>query len=72
MTGVIDTDTPVNYPQLYAQAMHELEEGEPFHFFPQEMQKLWQQSYTTMRDEYLRLSADMAISKIIGNFPVEK
>ena len=36
LTGVIDTDTPVNYPRLYAQAMHELANGQPFHFFPHE------------------------------------
>ena len=36
LTGVIDTDTPINYPRLYAQAMHELDAGEPFRFFPHE------------------------------------
>ena len=36
VTDVIDTDTPINYPRLYAQAMHELNAGQPFHFFPHE------------------------------------
>ena len=36
LTGVIDTDTPIDYPRLYAQAMHELAEGKPFRFYPHE------------------------------------
>ena len=36
LTGVIDTETPINYPRLYAQALHELKEGQPFRFFPDE------------------------------------
>jgi len=30
--GLIDTDTPVDYGQLYAQAVHELKAGHPWHF----------------------------------------
>ncbi len=29
LTGIIDTDTPIPYKQLYAQAIHELEQGHP-------------------------------------------
>ena len=36
VTDVIDTDTPIDYRRLYAQAIHELNEGEPFRFYPQE------------------------------------
>ena len=36
LTGVIDTETPIDYPRLYAQAMHELTDGQPFRFFPHE------------------------------------
>jgi predicted P-loop ATPase len=32
LTGIIDTDTPIEYAQLYAQAVHELEAGVPWHF----------------------------------------
>ena len=32
VTGIIDTDTPINYQQLYAQAVTELEKGLPYHF----------------------------------------
>ena len=30
--GLIDTDTPVDYQQMYAQAVHELKAGHPWHF----------------------------------------
>lgn len=30
--GIIDTDTPINYQQLYAQAITELREGAPWYF----------------------------------------
>ena len=36
LTGVIDTETPIDYRRLYAQAMHELSEGAPYHFSRQE------------------------------------
>ena len=36
LTGVIDTETPIDYPRLYAQLLHELSEGHPFRFFPDE------------------------------------
>ena len=31
LTGVIDTETPVNYQQLYAQALWELDHGHPYY-----------------------------------------
>ena len=34
--GVIDTDTPIDYRRLYAQAINELDKGLPFRFYPQE------------------------------------
>lgn len=36
VTDMIDTDTPIDYRRLYAQAMHELDEGQPYHFSSQE------------------------------------
>ena len=36
VNGVIDTETPIDYRCLYAQAMHEIDEGLPFRFFPDE------------------------------------
>ena len=32
INGIIDTDTPINYLQLYAQAITELKEGAPWYF----------------------------------------
>ena len=39
MTGVIDTNRPIDYEQLYAQAMYELEHGERY-WFDQEEEKI--------------------------------
>jgi len=36
LTGTIDTETPIDYPRLYAQAIHEIREGQPYRFFPDE------------------------------------
>ena len=36
LTGIIETESPIDYPRLYAQIMHELAAGEPFRFFPHE------------------------------------
>ena len=36
VTGVIDTDTPVNYQQLYAQAVWEINHGEPYYMSAEE------------------------------------
>lgn len=36
LTGIIDTDTPIPYKQLYAQAICELEQGHPWYFSKQE------------------------------------
>ena len=38
VTGLIDTVTPINYQQLYAQALYELEHGEPCFMTPGEEQ----------------------------------
>ncbi len=32
VTGIIDTDTPINYQQLYAQALWELDHQQPYYF----------------------------------------
>lgn len=32
VTGIIDTDTPINYQQLYAQAVMELNDNQPYYF----------------------------------------
>ena len=32
VTGIIDTDTPINYQQLYAQAQDELKDKQPYYF----------------------------------------
>ncbi len=34
--GMIDTDTPINYQQLYAQALWELDQKQPYHFSKEE------------------------------------
>lgn len=36
VTGMIDTDSPYDYRRLYAQAMHELNAGMPYHFTSKE------------------------------------
>ena len=36
VTGMIDTDSPINYQQLYAQAVWELEHHHPFYFMKEE------------------------------------
>ena len=36
VTGIIDTDTPINYQQLYAQAVWELEHKKPYYFNKEE------------------------------------
>ena len=36
LKGVIDTDSPLDHRRLYAQALHEIEGGAPFRFFPDE------------------------------------
>lgn len=36
LTGVIDTDSPINYPQLYAQAIAELQQRVPWYFNKEE------------------------------------
>ena len=36
VTGIIDIDTPIDYRRLYAQAMHEIDSGQPFRFYPDE------------------------------------
>ena len=32
VSGIIDTDSPLDHRQLYAQALHELDNGHPWHF----------------------------------------
>jgi predicted P-loop ATPase len=36
VTGVIDTETPINYQQLYAQAVHELKKSKDYYFTQEE------------------------------------
>ena len=36
LTGTIDTEKPIDYPRLYAQAIHEIRAGQPYRFFPDE------------------------------------
>jgi predicted P-loop ATPase len=36
VTGIIDTDTPINYQQLYAQALWELDHQQPYYFTKEE------------------------------------
>ena len=40
VTGVIDTNRPIDYEQLYAQAMYELEHGERY-WFDRRKKRLW-------------------------------
>jgi predicted P-loop ATPase len=40
VTGNIDTETPINYQQLYAQAVHEIENGEQYYPTKEEEEKM--------------------------------
>ena len=56
VTGTIDTDTPVNYQQLYAQALWEIDHGEPYYMSREEetvMQEHNQQFIATSAAEIL-------------------
>ena len=44
VTGVIDTNRPIDYEQLYAQAMYELEHGERY-WFDQEDEKIMMENF---------------------------
>ncbi len=48
VTGTIDTDTPINYQQLYAQALHELESGERYYMDHDEEQLMEQHNQQFM------------------------
>ena len=43
-TGVIDTRSPIDYDQLYAQVVHELRDGLPTHFTKAEEKRIQQQN----------------------------
>lgn len=43
-TGVIDTRSPIDYAQLYAQVVHELRDGLPTHFTKAEEKRIQQQN----------------------------
>ena len=42
--GVIDTHSPIDYDQLYAQVVHELRDGQPTHFTKAEEKRIQQQN----------------------------
>ena len=46
VTGMIDTETPVDYRQMYAQAIYELSHGEPYHFSKDEEAAIEQHNLT--------------------------
>ena len=46
VTGMIDTETPVDYRQMYAQAIYELSHGEPYHFSKDEEVAIEQHNLT--------------------------
>ena len=48
LTGPIDVSTPLNYEQLYAQAMHALHQHEPHYFSPAETQHImeWNRKFS--------------------------
>ena len=55
VTGVIDTNRPIDYEQLYAQAMYELEHGERYWFDQEEEKDVYKRqaqvtSYEMYRD----------------------
>ncbi len=52
VSGTIDTVTPVNYQQLYAQAVYEIEHGEPYYLSEQE-----EQMVIAHNQQYMRLTA---------------
>ena len=43
-TGVIDTRSPIDYDQLYAQVLHEVRDGQPTHFTKVEEKRIQQQN----------------------------
>lgn len=43
-TGVIDTRSPIDYDQLYAQILHEVRDGQPTHFTKAEEKRIQQQN----------------------------
>ena len=52
VTGVIDTNRPIDYEQLYAQAMYELEHGERY-WFDQEDEKIMMETIVNL-SKFLR------------------
>ena len=65
LTGVIDTDTPIDYRRLYAQAVNELEQGLPFRFYPQEEAKI--QEHNSAYQQYT--SADEIVASFFKPAP---
>lgn len=49
LSGPIDTETPIDYDQLYAQILQELEEGKPYWFSDEEVQKIMASNKTFMQ-----------------------
>lgn len=52
-TGVIDTRSPIDYDQLYAQVVHELHDGLPTHFTKAEEKRIQQQNATFQQFDVL-------------------
>ena len=65
LTGVIDTETPIDYRRLYAQAMHELNEGLPYHFSPQEEAEIQEHN----RNYQLQTSAEEVLLSYFAPAP---
>lgn len=51
LTGPIDTHTPIEYDQLYAQILQELEEGKPYWFSEDEVQQIMESNKQFMHEE---------------------
>ena len=51
LTAPIDTHTPIEYDQLYAQILQELEEGKPYWFSEDEVQQIMESNKQFMHEE---------------------
>ena len=61
VTGVIDTNRPIDYEQLYAQAMYELEHGERY-WFDQEEERSWWKTTVNLNKSHRKSNFSSVIS----------
>ena len=63
VTGVIDTNRPIDYEQLYAQAMYELEHGERY-WFDQEDEKIMMETIVNL-SKFLRKNSCFPVVSLL-------